>query len=108
MGLNTALALAVTVTLFASTLDAQTKSSPTTGIPVQSTTTMAPRGLLAPELRSPEVHPDRTVTFRLRAPQATTVELVGEVLQGKPSHTIMRITTPGSAPSAIWMPMSFV
>ncbi len=34
-------------------------------------------------VRSPEVHPDRTVTFRLRAPQATLVELTGEVLQGK-------------------------
>src|SRR6185436_16309233 len=34
-------------------------------------------------LRSPEVHADRTITFRLRAPQATSVELVGEVTQGK-------------------------
>jgi enterochelin esterase family protein len=36
-----------------------------------------------PAVRSPEVHPDRTVTFRLRAPQATAVEVVGEVVQGK-------------------------
>lgn len=35
-------------------------------------------------VRSPEVHPDRTVTFRLRGPQASSVELVGEILQGKP------------------------
>jgi enterochelin esterase family protein len=34
-------------------------------------------------VRSPEVHPDRTVTFRLRAPQATLVELTGEVARGK-------------------------
>ena len=34
-------------------------------------------------LRSPEVHPDRTVTFRLRAPQTNAVDLVGEVMQGK-------------------------
>jgi enterochelin esterase family protein len=34
-------------------------------------------------VRSPEVHPDRTVTFRLRAPQAALVEITGEVLQGK-------------------------
>jgi enterochelin esterase-like enzyme len=34
-------------------------------------------------VRSPEVHPDRTVTFRLRAPQATLVQLTGEVVQGK-------------------------
>src|SRR6185436_15931669 len=36
-----------------------------------------------PAVRSPEVHADRTIAFRLRAPQATAVELVGEVLQGK-------------------------
>jgi enterochelin esterase-like enzyme len=34
-------------------------------------------------VRSPEVHADRTVTFRLRAPDATAVALVGEVTQGK-------------------------
>ncbi len=34
-------------------------------------------------VRSPEVHPDRTVTFRLRAPQATSVEVTGEVARGK-------------------------
>jgi enterochelin esterase family protein len=32
-------------------------------------------------LKSPEVHADRTVTFRFRAPQATAVELFGEVTQ---------------------------
>lgn len=34
-------------------------------------------------VRSPEVHPDRTVTFRLRAPQATLVEVTGEVARGR-------------------------
>jgi enterochelin esterase-like enzyme len=34
-------------------------------------------------LHSPEVHPDRTVTLRFRAPGATQVEVVGEILQGK-------------------------
>ena len=32
-------------------------------------------------LKSPEVHPDRTVTLRFRAPQATTVEVFGELTQ---------------------------
>jgi enterochelin esterase-like enzyme len=41
-------------------------------------------GAQAPSpLRSPEVHPDRTVTFRLCAPQATEVQLTGEVVGGK-------------------------
>ena len=37
-------------------------------------------GSPATALRSPEVHPDRTVTFRFRAPQAEKVELVGEIV----------------------------
>src|SRR5262245_51653466 len=36
-----------------------------------------------PAVRSPEVHADRTVTFRLRAPKAPAVDLVGEIMQGK-------------------------
>jgi enterochelin esterase-like enzyme len=44
----------------------------------------APRFIFPPIPTSPEVHPDRTVTFRLRAPQAKAVELVGEILRGKP------------------------
>ena len=34
-----------------------------------------------PALVSPEVHPDRTVTFRLRAPEADKVELSGAILR---------------------------
>ena len=33
-----------------------------------------------PRLISPEIHPDRSVTFRLRAPKARTVTLSGEFL----------------------------
>jgi enterochelin esterase-like enzyme len=44
--------------------------------------TLAAQGPPAP-VRSPEVHADRTVTFRLRAPQAVLVELTGEVVRGK-------------------------
>jgi len=44
----------------------------------------------SPTLRSPEVHADRTVTFRLRAPQATGVELVGEVAQGKGPQSMVK------------------
>jgi enterochelin esterase family protein len=35
-----------------------------------------------PPVRSPEVHPDRTVTFRLRAPEAREVSLTAEFLDG--------------------------
>ena len=34
-----------------------------------------------PPLKSPEVHADRTITFRLRAPQAEKVELSGQFLK---------------------------
>jgi enterochelin esterase-like enzyme len=38
-------------------------------------------------LVSPEIHPDRTVTFRVRAPQATTVTLTGDWLATPASRT---------------------
>ena len=41
------------------------------------------RGSPPPQVRSPEVNPDHTVTFRLRAPQATAASLSGEITQGK-------------------------
>ena len=67
------------------------------------------RGAPQPAVRSPEVHPDRTVTFRLRAPQATAVELVGEVLQGKPAEPMAKdadgiwSVTIGPLPPEIWI-----
>jgi enterochelin esterase-like enzyme len=36
----------------------------------------------APQLKSPDVHPDRTVTFSLRAPNAKQVQLSGQFLTG--------------------------
>src|SRR5947209_2024532 len=38
-------------------------------------------------LLSPEVHPDRTVTFRIRAPQASAVTLTGDWLATPASST---------------------
>src|SRR4029079_4022919 len=38
---------------------------------------------------SPEVHPDKTVTVRFRAPNAKTVELIGEI-EGKPSYAMTK------------------
>jgi hypothetical protein len=55
------------------------------------------------------VHPDRTVTFRLRAPQATAVELAGEVLQGKSPQPMTKdgagvwSVTIGPSPPEIWI-----
>jgi enterochelin esterase family protein len=34
----------------------------------------------APALRSPEIHPDKTVTFRLNSPKATEVRVTGDLL----------------------------
>lgn len=60
-------------------------------------------------VRSPEVRPDRTVTFRLRAPKADQVELVGEVLQGKGPQAMTKgddgvwSITIGPVPPEIWI-----
>jgi enterochelin esterase-like enzyme len=43
------------------------------------------RGPQLPPIKSNEVHPDRTVTFRLRAPEATDVKLSGDFVQGAPA-----------------------
>src|SRR5437763_17093892 len=62
-----------------------------------------------PAIRSPEVHADRTVTFRLRAPQATAVDMVGEVLQGKGAERMTKgsdgvwTITIGPLPPEIWI-----
>jgi enterochelin esterase family protein len=60
-------------------------------------------------LHSPEVHPDRTVTLRFRAPTATQVEVVGEILQGKGSLSMTKgedgvwTATLGPLPPEIWI-----
>jgi enterochelin esterase-like enzyme len=60
-------------------------------------------------LRSPEVHADRTVTFRLRAPQATAVDLVGEVTRGNGPQAMSKgsdgvwSTTMGPLAPEIWI-----
>src|SRR5947208_1548506 len=40
------------------------------------------RGAAPPPVNSCEVRPDRTVTFRLRAPQATQVTMAGDFVEG--------------------------
>jgi enterochelin esterase-like enzyme len=43
------------------------------------------RGNAPPAINSCEVRPDRTVTFRLRAPEATDVKVGGDFVQGTPA-----------------------
>jgi enterochelin esterase-like enzyme len=62
-------------------------------------TTLAAQGPPA-AVRSPEVHPDRTVTFRLRAPQAALVELTGEVVRGKGPQPMTQPMIKGS--DGVW------
>jgi hypothetical protein len=60
-------------------------------------------------VRSPDVHSDRRVTFRLRAPDAARVELIGEVLQGKGPQAMTKDAegvwsiTIGPLPPEIWI-----
>lgn len=94
---------AITATIIAAALGAQT---PTV---TSSAPGRAGRGAPAPTVRSPEVNPDKTVTFRLRAPQAASVELVGEVLQGKGPKAMTKdadgiwSATIGPLPPEIWI-----
>ena len=68
-------------------------------------------GIVTPysALHSPEVYPDRTVTLRFRAPSATQVEVVGEILQGKSSLAMTKgedgvwTATLGPLPPEIWI-----
>jgi len=60
-------------------------------------------------LRSPEVNADRTVTFRFRAPEATAVDVVGEVTMGKGPQPMTKgedgiwTLTLGPLPPEIWI-----
>jgi hypothetical protein len=45
------------------------------------------RGAPAPPAATHEVNPDRTVTFHLRAPDAASVKLSGDFVQGSPDMT---------------------
>ena len=68
-----------------------------------------PRPVFPPTVKSPEVRPDRSVTFRLRAPEAKQVELMGEVLQGKSPQPMTKDNegvwsiTIGPLPPEIWI-----
>ena len=59
-------------------------------------------------LRSPEVNADRTVTLRVRAPQATQVDVVGEITQGAGPRPMTKAddgvwsVTIGPLPPEIW------
>ena len=59
-------------------------------------------------LRSPEVNADRTVTLRFRAPEATAVDLVGEITMGKGPKSMAKgadgvwTITAGPLPPEIW------
>jgi enterochelin esterase-like enzyme len=43
-----------------------------------------------PQIVSPEVHADRRVTLRIRAPKADSVRVSGEILDGKPAPAMTR------------------
>jgi enterochelin esterase family protein len=81
---NEAMAAAFDLTLFA-TDSAPSAGVAQPGVPPPAARPAGPRRSSTPvtALASPEVHGDRRVTFRFRAPEATTVQLTGEITQGK-------------------------
>src|SRR5438552_1977926 len=80
MTINITLPLALSTLLFAGALG---QTPPQRGAQPPAGRGGGGGGTPVAALVSPEVHPDRTVTFRFRAPEATQVQLVGEILQGK-------------------------
>ena len=56
----------------------------------------APTTSRTPAVRSPEVHPDRRVTFRIYAPKATEVTVSGEFEVRAPAHKLTR------DPQGVW------
>src|SRR5687767_10880839 len=76
------LSTAVSLAAAQAPLQPQTQSEPPPGGRGRGTAGRGAGATPVTALRSPEVHPDRTVTLRLRAPQATQVEVIGEVVRG--------------------------
>jgi enterochelin esterase-like enzyme len=78
--------------------------------PPRSATQERARAVATPynALVSPEVHTDRTVTLRFRAPEATRVDLTGEINLGKGAQRMIKgedgiwTITVGPLPAEIW------
>lgn len=91
---------------------APTPSVAGAGVPAQSAPSTPPpaRRMGTPVLAlvSPEVHPDRRVTLRFRAREATGVHLVGEITQGRGPQPMTQdaeglwTITIGPLPPEIW------
>jgi enterochelin esterase-like enzyme len=63
----------------------------------QRPATAVPPPLRQPPAPSPQVLPDNRVTFRLLAPNATSVELAGDIYQGLPRNGV-KLAPPSSIP----------
>ena len=93
-----AVAVAVTVAQSPAPLQGGRGAGPGGGMPTPYTA-----------LLSPEVHADRTVTLRLRAPNATQVEVAGEIMQAKAPIAMTKsedgvwTATLGPLPPEIWV-----
>lgn len=107
---NEAMASAFDLTLFASD---QPSSVGASAQPGPSSPAARPAGLRRSStpvtaLVSPDVHADRRVTLRFRAPEATMVQVTGEITQGKGPQPMTKdaeglwTATLGPLPPEIW------
>ena len=78
---------------------------PTTGVPAATQPAGGRGGPQGPQVISPQVNADRTVTLRLHAPKATEVRVTGELLNGaqptamtKGDDGIWTVTMPALSP----------
>ena len=73
------------VVLAATTLIGHAQTPPPAGTPAGAPPQPGRGGGRGAAIVSPQVNPDRTITLRFRAPNAKTVEVIGEI-EGKPSY----------------------
>ncbi len=81
--------LGTALVLVIAAASALTGQAPSPGAPQPPATAQAPGGRggpQGPQVVSPQVNADRTVTVRLLAPKATAVTITGEVLNGAQPH----------------------
>jgi enterochelin esterase family protein len=62
----------------------------------------SPVPLAATGLKTPEVHPDRTVTFRISAPNASKVQIAGEWMSSNQAETTVNGTEMAKDEKGVW------
>ena len=88
--LGSPLIVVIVVTAAASALAGQAPGAAASQAPATAQAPGGRGGQQGPQVVSPLVNPDRTVTVRLLAPKATEVMVTGEILNGAQPHAMSK------------------